>query len=136
MSQAMWHRTRPASMTRCHRGVSLTRYVALLAIALILVGSEATALMKQGADGDSCTIDRDGLKIPGTKKGTKWCSVFDDKDCVEMPSANAPMNPLPNTSSLSRAGANAPIMRRGVEAESPASSPTVQEEKEKTSDPR
>lgn len=38
-----------------------------------------------GADGDSCSIDRNGLKVPGTKKGTQCCSVFDTADCVDLP---------------------------------------------------
>lgn len=46
------------------------------------------ALINNGgvsADGDDCTIDRGGLKIPGGKKGTKCCNIFDDKDCVDLP---------------------------------------------------
>jgi prepilin-type N-terminal cleavage/methylation domain-containing protein len=36
-----------------------------------------------GGDGDSCTIDQSGLKIPGIRKGVYCCSVFHPEECVE-----------------------------------------------------
>lgn len=42
-----------------------------------------------GAEGDDCTIDLpDGLKEPGTVKGTQCCSVFHSDKCVDLPKSN------------------------------------------------
>lgn len=71
---------------------STTRRAILLALALssaapLLTSAPAYARFNTtvNADGDSCDIDRGGLKIPGTKSGTKCCNVFDTTDCVELP---------------------------------------------------
>lgn len=39
----------------------------------------------RGADGDSCSIDRNGLETTGITKGTQCCNVLDSKDCVDLP---------------------------------------------------
>lgn len=42
-----------------------------------------------GAEGDDCTIDLpDGLKEPGTVKGTQCCSIFHSDKCVDLPKSN------------------------------------------------
>lgn len=42
-----------------------------------------------GAEGDDCTIDLpDGLKEPGTVKGTQCCSVFHSDKCVDLPKSS------------------------------------------------
>jgi hypothetical protein len=42
-----------------------------------------------GAEGDDCTIDLpDGLKEPGTVKGTQCCSIFHSDKCVALPKSN------------------------------------------------
>lgn len=60
--------------------------LALVAAAAMLVATAtvpASAMSRRlNADGDSCTIDRDGLKIPGTMKGLECCNVFHPDDCV------------------------------------------------------
>lgn len=39
-----------------------------------------------GAKGDDCTIDRDGLKIPGKENDkNQCCNVFRTDDCVDLP---------------------------------------------------
>jgi|WetSurSiteA1Bulk_404760.scaffolds.fasta_scaffold52603_1 hypothetical protein len=41
------------------------------------------------AEGDDCTIDLpDGLKEPGTVKGTQCCSIFHSDKCVDLPKSN------------------------------------------------
>ena len=58
-------------------------WAALLGVALVLVGPEAMALDSVGSkDGESCTIDRNGLKIPGTVKNGECCSTLKADDCV------------------------------------------------------
>ncbi len=78
-------KTRDASAQLGTHHRNATRLAAvLLGGALLLVGSDAMAVDSAGthADGDSCTIDRDGLKIPGTVKGLECCSVLKANDCV------------------------------------------------------
>jgi hypothetical protein len=70
---------------------STTRRTVMLVLALtsaapLLMSAPAYARYNTtvNADGDNCTIDRNGLKVPGTTSGTKCCSVFDTNDCVEL----------------------------------------------------
>ncbi len=86
-----------------------------LALAFLTAcASPSFALINNGgvsADGDSCDIDRGGLKVPGTKKGAKCCSVFDDKDCIDLP--KDPPAPKSVTPKLGiQKNMNAPLLKQ------------------------
>lgn len=72
-----------------HRAILLALALALTAAAPALTSGPAFARFNTtvNADGDNCSIDRNGLKVPGTKSGTKCCNVFDTADCVELSKA-------------------------------------------------
>jgi hypothetical protein len=88
------------------------KVTAALAAVRSLAGS-SLALRTQVAaggltDGDSCTIERNGLKIPGKVNGLECCSVLDTKDCVVI------LKPFPVPGSAGRLGTRAGAVATGL----------------------
>lgn len=108
-------KTRDANALLDPRSRIATRLTAgSLAGALLLAAATVMAADSGGthADGDSCTIDRDGLKIPGTVKGLECCSVLKADDCVVI------LKPFPGNTPAAKPIPTTPIPARPI-------SPTV-----------
>ena len=64
------------------------------------------------AEGDSCDIDLpSGLKKPGKVKGTQCCSIWDDKECYDLPKSNGQ-----STSSGPLSSVRPPIPARSIKS--------------------
>jgi hypothetical protein len=87
----------------------------LIALAFLIAGVMPSFALDNNsgvsADGDSCDIDRDGLKIPGTKKGAKCCSVFDTKDCVDLPKPTPAQQSIKPKRGIKK-NLNAPLLKQ------------------------
>jgi hypothetical protein len=92
--------------------------VVLMGLTLLILGQNVEALPKNSAAGDDCTIDLpNGLKEPGKEnKDGLCCSIWDEKKCVEKPSAKANAKRLrktPKSATVATASAT-PTPRRPI----------------------